>query len=79
MFQHQKRSTTDSLLQMMAALQYAVAELAHMPADHPSGLGHLLQPEWDNILIATGCGDQAPQVANQFNARHDLGKKHTSF
>ena len=71
MFQYQKRSTTDSLLQMVAALQFAVYELAHLPADHPSGLGHLLKPEWDTILIATGCGDHAPQVANQFNARHD--------
>ena len=71
MFQYQKRSTTDSLLQMVAALQFAVHELAHLPADHPSGLGHLLKPEWDTIHIATGCGDHAPQVANQFNARQD--------
>ena len=71
MFQYQKRSTTDSLVQMVAALQFAVYELAHLPADHPSGLGHLLKPEWDTIHIATGCGDHAPQVANQFNARQD--------
>ena len=76
MFQYQKRSTTDSLLQMVAALQSAVYELAHLPADHPSGLGHLLPPEWDTILIATGCGDHAPQVANQFNARHDSQEAH---
>jgi hypothetical protein len=76
MFQYQKRSTTDPLLQMVAAVQSAVAELAHMPADHTSGLGHLLKLEWDTILIATGCGDHAPQVANQFYARHDSQEPH---
>ena len=76
MFQYQKRSTTDSFLQVVATLQYAIAKLAQIPADHSSGLGHLLQPKRDTILIATGCGDHAPQVANQPNARHDRQGAH---
>ena len=52
MFRYQKRSTTDSLVEMVAALQFAVYELAHLPADHPSGLGHLLKSEWDTIHSA---------------------------
>jgi hypothetical protein len=47
-----------------------------MPAGHSNGLGHLLKPERNTILIATGCGDHAPHVANQFNARHDRQEAH---
>ena len=54
MFQYQKRSTTDSLLQMVTALQFAVAELAHMPADHASDLGHLLNQNGTPFSLQQG-------------------------
>jgi hypothetical protein len=71
MFQYSKASTNKTLCDyMMGAMSHVVHTLAHMEEDHISGLGRLLPPEWDTIYIATGCGDNAWQVANMFNAQH---------
>ena len=51
MFQYQKRTTTDSLVQMVAALQFAVAELAYTPAGHASGWLNLRSPVASEITL----------------------------
>ena len=69
MFQYQKASSKETLSNfMMGAIHHVVSTLANLPSDHPSGLGNLLPIEWNTLHIATGCGDNADQVAYMFNA-----------
>ena len=70
MFQYSKASTNETLCDyLMGAISHVVQTLAHMEAGHCSGLGELLPREWDTVYIATGCGDNAAQVAHMFNAQ----------
>ena len=69
MFQHQKASSKETLSKYtMGAIHHVVSTLAQLPTDHTSGLGDLLPTEWNTLHIATGCGDNADQVAYMCNA-----------
>ena len=70
MFKYSKASSKKTLCDYMmgAILSHVVYTLAHMEDGHRSGLGSLLPPGWDTVYIATGCGDNVPQVAHMFNA-----------
>ena len=70
MFQYEKASSKETLSKyMMGAIHHVVSTLAQLPSDHTSGLGNLLPTEWDTLHNATGCGDNADQVAFMFNAQ----------
>ena len=69
MFQYSKASSKKTLSEyMIGAIHHVMRTLAHMEGDHQSGLDNLLPSKLDTLHIATGCGDNADQVAYMFKA-----------